>query len=356
MKKVLISGSSGLVGSECVKLFCERGFEVTGIDNDRRAYFFGDSASTEPMKRELLGKYKNFLSIPADIRDHARLIEIFKMVKPDLVIHSAAQPAHDWSIENTVEDFHINAVGTVNMLDCFRRVTPEGIFIQVSTSKVYGDCVNDLPLVINGARYAVDFTQPTPDWVNENGITEEAPIQAVIHSPFGASKACGDLMAQEFALYYNLRVAIFRPVCITGAAHMGAKLHGYLAYLVKCLAKGDEYIVNGYGGRQVRDNIHASDLAAAFYEVYSNGVRVNGRYYNIGGSVKSNNSILEAIADCEKILGKKGNVKFSDIPRRGDHKWCVFDTSLFEKDYPNWVLKYDNASILNELCEYHSTH
>lgn len=353
MKKILITGSSGLVGSECVKFFCNMGYDVTGIDNDRRAYFFGESSSTSPMKKVLEELFpKNFKSISADIRDIDSLVPIFKECGPfDLIIHAAAQPAHDWSIDNTVEDFNINATGTVNMLDTFRRYSSNAVYIQVSTSKVYGDWVNKLPLKELDTRFEVDLAAPDlPEWVTKNGATEMTPIQSCIHSPFGASKACGDIMAQEFARYYNLKVAIFRPVCITGAAHQGAKLHGYLAYLVKCIANKEKYIINGYKGKQVRGNIHGHDLATAFNEVFEADCPYSGEFYNIDGDASSVNSILEAISQIENVLGVSANIEYSDVNRKGDHMWCVFDSSKFELHYPKWSRKYNGDKIIRELC------
>lgn len=351
--KVLITGSSGLVGSECVKFFANLGYYITGIDNDRRAYFFGESASTSYMTHELSklfpDQYKN---ISVDIRDVFAITDVFKKEGPfDLIIHAAAQPAHDWSIENALEDFNINATGTVNMLDTFRRYSPEAVFIQVSTSKVYGDWVNRLPLKELNTRFEIDTTSNSlPSWVNIKGATEETPIQSCIHSPFGASKACGDIMAQEFARYYNLKIAIFRPVCITGAAHQGAKLHGYLAYLVKCIANKEKYIINGYKGKQVRGNIHGHDLASAFNEVFAANCPHIGEFYNIDGDSSSVNSIIEAINQIELTLGIKSITEYSEINRKGDHLWCVFDSSKFESHYPNWTRKYNGQKIIFELC------
>jgi len=354
--RVLVTGSSGLVGSEMVKFLNNPAYEVFGIDNDSRAYFFGKEASTEPTKVQLMQECKNFTPINIDLRNLDDLRAVFQNFGPfNFIVHAAAQPAHDWSIDNTIEDFQMNAVVTVNMLECFRQYSKNAVFIHVSTSKVYGDHVNELPLVELETRWELDkeYCDMVHEWFSWHGVNEGMSIQSCIHSPFGASKACGDLMAQEFARYYGLKIAIFRPVCITGPAHKGAKLHGYLAYLVKCIATGQPYTINGYKGKQVRGNIHAYDLVSAFYEVFMADCPYPGEYYNIDGGRESNNSILEAIAQCETILGVKGNVTYSEVNRRGDHKFCIFDSSKFKSYYPNWKLTYDNDRIMKELCEAH---
>jgi CDP-paratose 2-epimerase len=359
--KVLITGSSGLVGSEMVKFLNHPEYEVFGIDNDSRAYFFGKEASTEPTKLQLMEECKNFHPIGIDLRNLDDLRAVFQNYGPfDLIVHAAAQPAHDWSIDNTIEDFQMNAVVTVNMLECFRQYSRSAVFIQVSTSKVYGDHVNELPLVELETRYELPEFEYKSGVVVGNvygttweGVNENMSIQGCIHSPFGASKACGDLMAQEFARYYGLKIAIFRPVCITGPAHKGAKLHGYLAYLVKCIATGHPYVINGYKGKQVRGNIHAHDLVSAFYEVFMADCPFPGEFYNIDGGRESNNSILEAIAQAERILGVKGAISYSEENRRGDHRWCIFDNTKFKSHYPSWKLTYDNDRIMEELCAAH---
>lgn len=346
MRKALVTGSSGLVGSEAVDFLCQRGFKVLGIDNNLRGYLFGEEASTLSVGLELKKKYSNFSLLSCDIRNTDEIQKIYKNFGTfELIIHAAGQPAHEWSTNNALEDFQINAWGTMVMLENFRQYSPKAVFIQVSSSKVYGNSVNELPLMEYKTRF--DLPKNHPLW---EGAGEDMRLDGNLHSLFGASKAAGDIMAHEYGTYFKLRIAIFRPVCITGAAHKGAKLHGYLSYLVKCVARGDEYIINGYKGKQVRDNIHAKDLVAAFWEVYKNPKHSFGIAYNIGGGRKSNSSILEALTQAEKILKKKAKVKYSNMIRKGDHKWCIYSSSKFRSLYPKWEIVYDNDKIMNDLC------
>lgn len=348
-KRAIVTGASGLVGSAMVELLMSEGFEVWGIDNNLRRYFFGEEASTEEIGHDLTARYQGrYHAVHLDIRDRTGVRIALSTVKPDFICHAAAQPSHDWSIDHVYEDFDINAVGTLNMLQAYRDFAPEAIFVHVSTSKVYGDNVNDFMYVEHEQRFDLSKTDKYYE-----GITEELSIQNSKHSPFGASKTCGDIMAQEFGQYFNLPIAIFRPVCITGPSHKGAKLHGYLSYLVKCIATGEKYVINGYKGKQVRDNIHAKDLVRAFYATYEARDVTNlyaGAFYNIGGGRRSNNSILEAIVDIERILNKKGNIEYSDLPRRGDHIWCIFSNKQFQSRY-KWELEYDNEKLLIDLCK-----
>lgn len=347
MKKALITGSSGLVGSESVKFLCLRGWTVIGVDNNTRKYLFGKSASTEAISKEIEEKYSSFTHISKDIRDKSSVEKIFKTFGPfDLIIHAAAQPSHEWSTDHAIEDFDLNAKATIIMLETYRHYSPQAVFIQVSSSKVYGDSVNNLPLKKLESRF--DLPTNHPNW---EGVDETMRLDGNNHSLFGASKACGDILAHEYGTYFNLPITIFRPVCITGSAHKAVSTHGYLAYLVKAIAKNIEYVINGYEGKQVRDNIHAFDLVNAFYLVYQYRKRIiPGEAYNIGGGRKSNNSILEAIRQIETILGKKAITKYSDTNRRGDHKWCIFSSEKFKKRYPEWSITYGNDKIINELC------
>lgn len=345
MKKLLVTGAAGLVGSATVERFADDNFKVYGIDNDSRQVYFG--TSTKEVEQGLDRKYGNFFPLNVDVRDRHALIDIFRQYGPfDCIVHAAAQPAHDYSIRNTTMDFEVNAVGTFNMLQTFREFSPEAVFVQVSTSKVYGDHVNHLPLIETETRYDLDVLHK---WYE--GIDETMSVEGCLHSPFGASKLAGDIMSQEYGRYFNLAVAVFRPVCITGPAHQGAPLHGYLAYLVKQMAAREEYVVNGYKGKQVRDNIHARDLASAFYQVYRSPEDIYGEVYNIGAGRESNNSILEAVAFCEERFGKNPNLKYSDVARRGDHKWCIFDSSKFMSRFPAWRITYNNQRLMTELCD-----
>lgn len=347
MKKALVTGSCGLVGSGAVDFLCQKKFQVLGIDNNLRAYLFGEDAATIKEGIKLKEKYKNFSLLSIDIRESDEVKKIFQDYGPfDLIIHAAAQPSHEWSTNNALEDFQINAWGTIVMLENLRKFSPKAVFIQVSSSKVYGDSVNDLPLVEYKTRFDLPRGHPFWEGINE----EDMRLDGDLHSLFGASKACGDLMAHEYGTYFNLKIAIFRPVCITGSTHKGAKLHGYLSYLVKCISTSQKYIINGYSGKQVRDNIHANDLVRAFWEVYKNPKYSYGEAYNIGGGRISNNSILEAIAQAEGILNRKSIVEYSNINRLGDHKWCIYSSKKFKSRYPNWKIEFDNDKIMADLC------
>lgn len=345
MKRLLCTGSSGLVGSEAVLFFHKQGYKVFGIDNDQRGKMFGEGGSTNKIG-EALKKLPNFFSYEVDIRSLKEVSELFKAIGPfDVIIHAAAQPAHEYSTDHALEDFSINAFGTVNVLEAYRQHSPEAIFIHVSSSKVYGDSVNELPLKELDTRY--DLPKKHESY---KGVDESMRLDGNLHSLFGASKACADIMAKEYGTYFNLPISIFRPVCITGPAHRGVEIHGYLSYLVKCVATGTEYTINGYKGKQVRDNIHSNDLVSAFWEVVQKPP-APGTAYNIGGGRESNNSILEAIAQAEKITGKKAKTKYSDTSRRGDHIWCIYSSEKFRKDYPNWKINHNNDDIMKQLCD-----
>src|SRR5258706_10538683 len=346
MKKVLITGSSGLIGSESAKFFGELGFEIHGIDNDMRKYFFGEEASTKwstrKLKKTLKDKYHHY---SVDIRDIKKLEKIFKKNQFDLIIHTAAQPSHDWAAKEPHTDFGVNAFGTLNLLELFRQYSPKAAFIFTSTNKVYGDTPNHLPLIEKQTRFELPKKHKY-----YQGIDESMSIDNSTHSIFGASKVAADIMVQEYGKYFGLRTVAFRGGCLTGPAHSGAKLHGFLAYLVKCIAVGIPYSILGYKGKQVRDNIHAHDLVNAFYHFYKKP-RI-GEAYNMGGSRYSNTSIVEAITKTEKILGKKAKVKYKDANRIGDHIWYISDVSKFKKHYPNWKYTYDNDAIIEEICRF----
>ncbi len=346
-KKILVTGSSGLVGSETVKFFAEKGWIVYGIDNDMRGEMLGNIASTNSTTKKLIEKYSDFKPFNIDIRDFVKIEEFFKVVGAfDLIIHAAAQPSHEFSINNALTDFTINANGTINILEVYRKYSPEATFVHYSSSKVYGDSVNYLPLVEFETRYDLPVSHEYYNGVNE----EYCRIDGKLKSLFGSSKACADLTAQEYANYFYLPIAIFRPVCISGSNHKGAEMHGYLAYLAKCVAEGIPYTINGYKGKQVRDNIHAYDLVTASWEVYLNPQHSYGETYNLGAGRKSCNSIIEAFDQVEQILDKKAIYDFSDKIRRGDHQWCIYDTTKFKTNYPNWDITYDNDRLIEEIC------
>lgn len=343
-KKVLITGSAGLVGSESVKFFCKKGFEVYGIDNDMRSYFFGKEASTT-WNRDLLKKlYPSYHHVVVDIRDDIKIKKLFKTHIFDLIIHTAAQPSHDWAAKEPLTDFSINATGTLILLENFRKYVPDAVFIFTSTNKVYGDTPNFLPLIEEKTRFELPKRHKY-----YKGINETMSIDQSKHSVFGASKVAADVMVQEYGRYFGLKTVVFRGGCLTGPAHSGAKLHGFLAYLVKCIATGQKYTIMGYEGKQVRDNIHSSDLVNAFYHVYKKPR--SGEVYNIGGSRYSNISILEAIEKVQEILKKKAVVEYIKENRSGDHIWYISDVSKFQSHYPGWKYEYDGDGILKDLCE-----
>lgn len=342
--KVLVTGSAGLIGSEAAKFFAEKGFEVVGIDNNLRSYFFGPEASTEWNLKKVEDKLKKaYTHYKVDIRDNDEVAKIFKKHNFDVIIHTAAQPSHDWAAKEPFTDFTVNANGTLVMLENMRLHCPDAVFIFTSTNKVYGDTPNRLPLIELDKRWELP-----KDHKYYKGIDESMSIDGTKHSIFGASKVAADVMVQEYGKYFDFKTAAFRGGCLTGPSHSGAELHGFLAYLIKCIATGKKYTIFGYKGKQVRDNIHSHDLVNAFYHFYKNP-RV-GEVYNIGGARQSNISMLEAIEKIEKLLGKKANYELSTENRIGDHMWYVSDVSKFKKHYPKWDFEYDTDAILEEMC------
>ncbi|MFA6016674.1 MAG: NAD-dependent epimerase/dehydratase family protein [Patescibacteria group bacterium] len=344
-KTVLITGSSGLIGAEAVRFFIGKGFQVIGIDNDMRKYFFGPDASTKWQAKELKEKFgKKFILHEVDIRDDKKIQKIFKAYNFDLIIHTAAQPSHDWAAKEPYTDFSVNATGTLVMLENYRKYSPEATFIFTSTNKVYGDRPNYLPLVELKTRFEVSKKNTYAKY----GIDESMSIDNTKHSLFGVSKVAADVLVQEYGKYFGLNTTVFRGGCLTGARHSGTQLHGFLAYLVKCIATGQEYTIFGYKGKQVRDNIHSYDLVNAFYHVYLKPRC--GEVYNMGGSRHSNISMLEAIVAIENILSKKANIKYVETNRVGDHIWYISDVRKFKKHYPKWEYKYDTNKILLDIC------
>lgn len=344
-KLALITGSAGLIGSEAVKFFAERDFEIIGIDNNFRAYYFGKDAGTEWNRRLLEAEFpKQYTHYSIDIRDYQTLENIFKSNKFDLVIHTAAQPSHDWAAKEPLTDFSVNAVGTSNMLELTRLYSPEAVFIFTSTNKVYGDLPNELPLIEQETRWEIK-----PSHRYQRGIDETMSIDNSTHSLFGASKVAADVLTQEYGKYFGLKTGVFRGGCLTGPAHSGTMLHGFLNYLVKAIANDIPYTIFGYKGKQVRDNIHSFDLVNAFYNFYQNPR--SGEVYNMGGSRHSNISMLEAIEKTEKILGKKGKIKYAEGNRTGDHIWYISDVTKFQSHYPEWSYKYSGDQILEQICK-----
>ena len=347
MSVAIVSGSAGLIGSETCKFLHQQGLDVIGIDNDLRAYFFGADSSTGWMRKELEGSLKRYRHVPADIRSQDAIEAVFTEVGKNvlLVVHTAAQPSHDWAAREPVTDFTVNANGTLVMLEATRKFCPEAVFIFTSTNKVYGDAPNLLPLIEQPLRWEVDPTHPYA----KHGIDESLTIDQSKHSLFGASKVAADVLTQEYGRYFGMKTATFRGGCLTGPAHSGAELHGFLAYLAKCVVTGKPYTIFGYKGKQVRDNIHSFDLVSAFWEVFK--VPRPGAVYNMGGSRHANCSMLEAIALCEEMSGKKLEYKLSDDARSGDHIWYVSDVRRFQQDYPTWTYRYDMRTTLREIVD-----
>jgi CDP-paratose 2-epimerase len=347
MSIVLVTGSGGLIGSESCKFFQAKGWDVVGVDNDMRAYFFGKDASTnwnvEGLKRDL----KGYTHYTADIRDEGAINKVFEKYGKSIsaVIHTAAQPSHDWAAREPLTDFTVNANGTLVVLEAARKHCPDAAFVFTSTNKVYGDTPNYLPLVEQETRWELD---PKHAWA-KHGIDEAMSIDQTKHSLFGASKVAADVLVQEYGRYFGMKTAIFRGGCLTGPAHSGAELHGFLAYLVKCVVTGKPYTIFGYKGKQVRDNIHSYDLVNAFWH-FVQKPRV-AEVYNIGGSRHSNCSMLEAIRMAEGFAGKKLDFKLSDDNRIGDHIWWISDVRRFQEHYPEWKYKYDQPTILRQMVE-----
>lgn len=344
MKIAIVTGSAGLIGSEASKFFHQQGYHIIGIDNDMRAYFFGESASTSWNVKKLKD-LTNYVHHNIDIRDYNALEKIFIDYSSniDLIIHTAAQPSHDWAAKEPFTDFTINANGTLNLLEATRKHCPKATFIFTSTNKVYGDTPNYLPLVEQEYRWEVDENHS----YFEHGIDEQMSIDNSKHSIFGASKVAADIMVQEYGKYFEMNTVSFRGGCLTGPAHSGAELHGFLAYLVLCAVNNKPYNIFGYKGKQVRDNIHSKDLINAFWEFHQNPKQ--GEVYNIGGSRFANVSMLEAINMIKEISGHELNYTLLDDNRIGDHIWYVSDVRKFQQHYPNFKFEYDIRKTLSEM-------
>ena len=345
----IVTGSGGLIGSEAVGRLIESGFDVIGLENDMRAKFFGPDASTVHMTRLLTERYPEFRSLDLDVRDadgvdslwgrHAREIE--------LVVHAAAQPSHDWAAREPQTDFAVNANGTLNLLEANRRHTPGASFVFISTNKVYGDTPNRLPLE------ELDTRLELPEGHRyHGGIDTSMSIDASMHSLFGASKAAADLLVQEYGRYFGMPTVCLRGGCLTGPNHAGTMLHGFLSYLMRCTVTGESYRVFGYGGKQVRDNIHSADMVEACMAFHRSPRAA--AVYNIGGGRESNCSMLEAIEICQRIAGAELSWELDDAPRRGDHRWWISDLDEFRADYPEWRIRYGVEQILREIYEFNA--
>src|SRR5213080_3390790 len=343
-RTIIVTGSAGLIGSETVRRFANDGAQVAGIDNDMRAQFFGPEASTRKMRDDLIANVRGYRHHDIDIRDATAVTQLFKQLRGtiDAVVHTASQPSHDWAAREPQTDFTVNANGTLNLLEAARNFCPEAPFIFTSTNKVYGDTPNRLPLRELEKRWEIE-----PGHEYEPGIPETMSIDGTTHSLFGASKVAADILVQEYGRYFGMPTISFRGGCLTGPAHAGTELHGFLSYLMKCCVIGRPYRVFGYKGKQVRDNIHSFDLVEAFAE-FARAPRA-GEVYNIGGSRHSNCSMLEAISLCEEISGRKLSWHYEETNRIGDHVWWISDVRKFQSHYPQWQFRFGLREILEQI-------
>jgi len=347
MPLALVTGSCGLIGSEAVRFLADKGYDVVGIDNNMRRYFFGEDGSVEWIAEKLRSEIKAYRHHAIDIRDDVEINKLFKSLgtSAELIIHAAAQPSHDWAAREPMTDFTVNANGTLVLLEAVRAHCPDATFIFTSTNKVYGDLPNRLPLDELETRWEIERGHR----YHERGIDESMSIDASMHSLFGASKVAADVLVQEYGRYFGMNTGVFRGGCLTGPAHSGAELHGFLAYLVKCAVTGRPYTIFGYKGKQVRDNIHSYDLITAFWHFAQNPKP--GEAYNMGGSRHSNCSVLEAVHLIQELCGKELSYTLSDQARAGDHIWWISDVKKFQDDYPDWGFEYDLPTIVKQIVD-----
>lgn len=341
--RVLVTGSSGLIGSEAVSFFDELGFPVVGVDNNMRAEFFGPKGDTSANRDRLLATCSGFRHHDIDIRDRAAIMELFAREGFDLVVHTAAQPSHDLAASRPFDDFEVNANGTLNLLEATRRHAPEAVFIHVSTNKVYGDGPNRIPLEEHETRW--DYADPR----YANGIAEDFPVDQVTHSLFGASKLAGDVLAQEYGRYegIGLKTGIFRGGCLTGPQHSGVELHGFLNYLVAVALREGDYTIYGYKGKQVRDQIHARDVVRAFWAFAQDPHP--GEVYNIGGGKGNAASLLECVDLIERLSGKRPKLTYAERNRVGDHICYYSDLAKLRAHFPDWTLERSLEQIVEEI-------
>ena len=344
MSLAIITGSSGLVGSESVNFFCDKGFDVIGIDNNLRKFFFGNDGSTLWIKKNLQKRNKKFKHLNLDIRNYDGLERLFRKYKQKIsvIIHCAAQPSHDYGKKFPFLDFHVNATGTLNLLELTKKFCPHAPFIFMSTNKVYGDSPNNLKIIEKKKRWELKKTDK-----NFKGIDENFSIDNSTHSFFGVSKTYADLIVQEYGKNVGLKTVCFRGGCITGPNHSGAKLHGFLSYLVKASLVNKKYSLIGYKGKQVRDNLHSHDLVNCFWEFYKKPRY--GEVYNMGGGRFSNCSIIEALDLVENLCNIRIKRELIKTPRVGDHIWYISNLNKFKKHYPKWKQKYNTKKIIEEL-------
>ena len=347
MNVAIVTGSAGLIGAESVRFLSNKDFKIIGIDNNMRQEFFGAEASTDWQRKQLEESIPNYKHYNTDIRNSEEINDIFKEYNSDikLIIHTAAQPSHDWAAKDPFKDFTVNANGTLTLLEATRKFSPNAVFIFTSTNKVYGDSPNFLPLIELEKRWELDSSHK----YFKNGIDESLSIDQTKHSLFGASKVAADVLVQEYGKYFGMNTGVFRGGCLTGPGHSGTQLHGFLAYLMKCAINGNQYTIFGYKGKQVRDNIHSFDLVNMFWYFYLNPRK--GEVYNAGGARHSNCSMMEAIVMCEKLTGKKMNYKYDDTNRIGDHIWYISDVQKFKNHYPDWDFKFDLNDILTQMYD-----
>jgi len=341
-KNLVITGSSGLVGSESVAYFCSRGYRVHGVDNNSRRRFFGPDGDTTPNLKRLSEKFPEFHPHDFDVRDRERMSELFATTRPVAIIHAAGQPSHDLARDLPFEDFEINALATLNLLECCRRYCSESPFLFMSTNKVYGDAPNEIPMVELETRW--DFAR-TEDWY---GISEDCRIDRSTHSIFGVSKAAADLMVQEYGRTFGIPTACFRAGCLTGEYHAGAEQHGFLAYIARVVKEGRHYRIYGYQGKQVRDNLHAYDVCTLFDE-FIQAPRC-AEVYNLGGGRANSVSVLEAVSGLESLIGKRITTEYVEKPRLGDHQCYISDLRKLQEDYPRWQVTRSLQSILEGLA------
>jgi len=341
--KILVTGSSGLIGSEAVEHFDKQGHVVYGVDNNMRQVFFGPLGDTTWNMERLKEVTSRFTHVELDIRNREKVFDLFKTHRFDMIIHCAAQPSHDKAASIPLLDFEVNAVGTVHLLEATRQCCPEAVFIHMSTNKVYGDAPNELPLTESATRY--DYARPE----DYHGISESCRIDQSLHSLFGASKVAADVMAQEYGRYFGLKVGIFRGGCLTGPSHSGVELHGFLSYLVRVAVRGQPYVVYGYKGKQVRDQIHSVDVIRLF-EAFARNPR-QGEPYNLGGGRQNSASVLECIAAVEKLTGRKVQWRYVEQNRRGDHICYVSDLRKIKAHFPEWSVTRSLDDILKEMVE-----
>lgn len=345
MKIAVITGSAGLIGAESAKYFSDKGYKIIGIDNNMRKYFFGEEASTEWSRKKLENELNDYTHYSVDIRNEDEINAIFREYSHDIkvVIHTAAQPSHDWAAKEPITDFTVNANGTLVLLEAVRKFCIDASFIFTSTNKVYGDLPNSLPLIETETRWEIDKEHRYYKY----GIDESMSIDQNKHSLFGASKVAADVLVQEYGRYFNMNTGVFRGGCLTGGGHSGTELHGFLSYLMRCVLEDRKYSIFGYKGKQVRDNVHSSDLVNMFWHFHENPR--TGEVYNVGGSRHSHCSMLEAISLCEEVAGKKLDYVYTDENRVGDHMWYVSDVRKFQLHYPQWAYQYDLNDIVQEI-------